>query len=268
MNIKNFLRKITIFFRSVIRFVFYNLKIKNEIILVYTMGKVGSSSVFDSIEKNNPYSYVFHVHFLSNNYLYKILPKLDKVFLINIIKGEKVLKVINNFTGCRLKIVTLTREPVSRAISDMFQNWNYKYDDIENISIDIIYNDILNSNFEYTSNWFEYEFKNYLNYDIYKYKFDKMKGYQIYKSEKFDILCIKLELLDSVYKNAFKDFFGEDIILMNTNNSKSKKGNESFTLIYDKLKIDTHKLNKIYNTKYMKYFYTSKEINSFKEKWS
>lgn len=105
----------------------------NNIYLIYTMGKVGSSSIFESLKRKKPYSDVFHVHFLSENYLENILPRRHENFRHNITIGENVLAHIDKKPGSRIKIVTLTREPIERAISDLFQNWRHLYDDIEEV---------------------------------------------------------------------------------------------------------------------------------------
>lgn len=194
-------------------------KIKNDtnIYLIYTMGKVGSSSIYHSLKKQKPYSEIYHVHFLSKNYLDNILPKEHKIFHSSIPKGRDILSAINQRPKSRIKIITLTREPVGRSISELLQNWKHIYDDIESVPHDELKKHIESKPYNYTLEWFDKEFKEYLNFDIYQHKFDKEKGYETYKHGRFDILCIKLEKLNSVYEKAFLDFLGEKLNLFISN---------------------------------------------------
>ena len=68
------------------------LKQKNKVFLIYTMGKVGSTSVYNSLKKQLPFAKVFHVHFLSDFYLNEVLPKTNHTW--NIDNGRKILNYL------------------------------------------------------------------------------------------------------------------------------------------------------------------------------
>lgn len=175
------------------------------------MGKVGSSTIYHAIKRNKPYSSVFHIHFLSDNWLKGILPSLTKHFQKNISLGEEILEEIERNPDKRLKVITLSREPVSLAISDLFENWEQHYTDIESVSNEELKNHIEQVDHEYSLNWFDSEFFNYLGIDLYNLPFDREKGYEIYNFEKLDILCIKLESLNQVSAKAFREFIDIEI---------------------------------------------------------
>lgn len=232
------------------------------------MGKVGSSTIYASLKKEKPNSDVFHIHFLSKNWLDNILPKEHKSFHINIRKGKNLREYINNNPIKRLKIITLVREPVIRGISDFFENWETRYDNIDKLSLDELTSVLEEEDYNYVLNWFNSEFNNYLKIDFYKYKFNKERGYSIYKFKNFDILCIKLEKLNTVSKSALKKYIKKDIELIYTNSSEKKTGNQLYKDIKSNYKIPRDKLLELYDSKYMKHFYTDEEINTFVKKWS
>ena len=185
--------------------------------LVYSMGKVGSTSIYRSLKQRKPYSDVFHMHFLSENWLRNKLPKEHEIFHSNIKIGDDILKFVADNPKKRHKIITLVREPVMRSISDLFENWKHLYDNIDALE------------------WFDTEFKEYLNIDIYELEFNKEKGYSIYNFEDFDLLCIQLEQLNDVMSEAMTAFIGEDIPLISSNTSANKNPTPSYRHTFHKI---------------------------------
>ena len=59
-------------------------KAKDSIFLVYTYGKVGSSSIYNTIRERIYKANVFHVHFLGNCWLEEKLPDTNKSANINV----------------------------------------------------------------------------------------------------------------------------------------------------------------------------------------
>jgi len=55
-----------------------NYRYRNQIFLVYTMGKVGYSIVYESLKQILPYNNIIHIHFLSEFMLQEELPKTNK----------------------------------------------------------------------------------------------------------------------------------------------------------------------------------------------
>ena len=248
----------------------YNRLINNDknIYLIYTMGKVGSAGIYKSLKKELPYSNIFHVHFLSKNWLDNILPNRNKLFHSNIKIGYDILNFIKKNPKKRIKIITLVREPIMRSISDLFQNWQHLYDDIETVDNQILQNRLEEMNHDYTLNWFDSEFLEYLDIDIYKHPFNKTKGFEIYNFDNIDILCIKLESLNTIGQIALHEFLKMDIILESANKSADKKGKEAYSYLNDNIKIKKEKLSELYNSKYVRHFYSNGEINYFIERWS
>lgn len=245
-------------------------KLANDknIYIIYSMGKVGSSTVFESLKSKKPFSDIFHVHFLSSNSLENLIPQLPEEFHHNIEIGRKILSFIKQRPNARIKIITLTREPIMRAISDLFENWKHLYNDIEQVPKSDLKTHIESQQHDYVLEWFDTEFKEYLDFDIYANSFDKERGYGIYRHKNCDILCIKLERLSEVASSAFKDFLGEDISLSTSNSSEFKGGKDSYAFLKANVSISEDRLVKLYNSKYMRHFYTEEEIHQFTCRWS
>ncbi len=241
---------------------------KNDnIYLIYTMGKVGSSSIYQSLKKEVPFADIYHIHHLSDYWLHEVLPKGHKKFLPNIAIGEDVLRFIKKNPNKRFKVITLTREPVIRSISDLFQNWESVFENIDDVAPEELKNHIESLDYKYAMNWFDSEFFRFLNIDIYQFPFDKDKGYEIYECDNIDVCCIKLEVLNQVGPKVLKEFLGIDLNLFTANKSTDKGGKDKYLHLKENVKIDNSVLDELYNSKYMQHFYSEQEIAKFREKW-
>jgi hypothetical protein len=231
------------------------------------MGKVGSTSIYFSLKNKLPAADIFHVHFLSDYWLKEKLPKTNTYFHGNINYGKKILYHIQKNPKKRIKIITLIREPIIRDISDFFQNWGSEYNNIDDIGIEKVSQIIEENTHEYTLNWFDSEFKNYLGFNIYDIPFNKEDGYSIYNLKNADILCLKLESLNKAGEKSLKEFLGIRINFFNKNTSLDKVGKNLYLEVKEKYKASKNKLSVVYNSKFVKHFYTAKEIEVFEGRW-
>lgn len=256
-------------------------KYKNDnLILIYQQGKVGSRSLSNSIKKKNISQITIHSFHskiatqLFNNYNSKkyYISKLNNIhyktkmfFLLKLLKNNK-----------KLKIISLVREPISRNISFYFQDFQIPLMEIssnrdttisKNINIEVFIDDFF-KNFNHTNgiNWFDNELKKYFDLNIYKYPFDKERGYSIIKKDNIEFLIIKLEKLNRLKKgNLFNDFLNvKNFNLTRKNDSKEKWYDCIYKDFKESIVFSEKYINRIYNSKYMRHFYTNEEILKFK----
>jgi hypothetical protein len=202
-------------------------------ILVYQMGKVGSSS----LERSLPGSIHKHSFFgnppnptdyyLRNNTQLKLITsRLKDIFKVFLIKRRKTVKII-----CPI------RPALSRNISMYFQAlpfWLADYQtgyysksferDGRKDGLEILF-DSFNKNFphSYPDDWFSTELMKLSGIDVLtdveKNGFNN--GYHIYKNGKYEVLVIRADLL-SKKVNVLNNFTGENIQIENTNVSSNK----------------------------------------------
>ncbi|WP_319204526.1 putative capsular polysaccharide synthesis family protein [uncultured Ilyobacter sp.] len=254
--------------------------LSKEIILIYQMGKVGSTTIEKSLEKlgkNN----VYHIHHFFKE------PSLENIKINSNLKlfiksnRENIffkLKRLTLYIFCRIKkvkIITLTREPIERNISMFFQDFpqvlyeNYFINPRRN---EMTQNQIFklfeeNFNHELPLRWFDEEIKRYFSVDIYNYPFDKESGYSIIKESNIDMFVCKLEKLNFL-ENELKEFLELDEFKLEDSNSSRVKW---YYYLYKEFKKNyipnKHYLNSMYNSRFINHFYTVEEIEIFKKKW-
>jgi hypothetical protein len=248
-----------------------------EPIFIYQMGKVGSTSIRNSLQQSG-FSYrTFHVHFLNMKDLKeheRLYPpckhRTSSIILAKNLESRNVSK--------KIKIITSTREPVSRHISSIFQvpqihgleiPTNATEIEIARFTKSITDQLGLPWVYSYPYNWFNSEIKKVFGIDIYEFPFDKNNGFQIYKKDNVEILLFRLE---DLYRHTemLTDFIGSQkkIPLLKANQRNEMKDSDLYSIVNSRIKLEDELLEKIYSSDYVKHFYDKKMTDIFKEKWS
>ena len=80
---------------------------------------------------------------------------------------------------------------------------------------------------------------------------------------------LRLEDLNESIETALQSFLGiKSFKLENANVSSGKIYSDDYSLFKDQLKLPQSYIAKMYDSKYMRYFYTDSEINTFISKWT
>lgn len=222
---------------------------QDKFILVYQCGKVGSTSIYQSIEKCG-YN-ALHCHSFTG-----VESRADDIY--------KLL----NFKSA--KIICMVRDPIAVMIAGMWQNlqclWE-RYDtnvDFARIEKDRIENLQFNNEFE----WFDEQMRKYTKIDVFRYPFDRENGYSIIKEGNIELLLMKLEKLDKL-ENVIGSFLNIDRFhLCKSNVGEEKPYRFAYRQYKENLHISREKLEEIYQKNdRMKHFYTEEERKEFYLKW-
>ena len=115
--------------------------------------------------------------------------------------------------------------------------------------------------------WFDEQLKKYYGIDIYQYKIDNTRKYNIVKVGDLEIFIYKLEKLNEIVQEL-GEFCGVPNMKISNNNLASDRINyESYLKFKKEIKLPIEYVNKCYKGKYMRFFYSEDEIKKFKEKW-
>jgi hypothetical protein len=218
---------------------------KSKRILVHSMGKCGSQSVFLSL-KNAGYP-TLHCH-----YLVDVFRRADR----------DVLDALRQIGDAPLHIISLTREPMARNVSGWFAN-RYKGGPAKPIDVMEHYPHHV------PLVWFDREMRGKWGLDIYKLGFIKRQGWQIYDCPPHRVLIIRLENLNDVWDTAFSKFTGEPAPdMIRAGQSKKRHFGSEYTRFRGFAQFPRYFLRYLYESRYMKTFYTDSEIEEFYRRWS
>ncbi len=241
-------------------------------IVIYQMGKVGSSSVTESLQLAGV-NLVFHVHRMNPDNIQRV----RKEYLdhnqrpLNEKVGERLYRSIVERRR-KAKFITLVREPIGRNISAFFQNLrrfsgaecgdaDYTVEEL----VDIFIRDYQHA---VPLTWFDVEMKQTLQIDVYEYPFSKEKGYLSIKRGNFELLILKLELDDSTKEKAIAEFLGwKNFRLITSNVARDKKYSETYSDFLRKIKLPKSYVEIMCNSAYTRHFYSDAEIEQIRSKW-
>ena len=270
-------------------------KFKGPPLIIFQMGKVGSQTVHRSLKALNLDMPIYHSHLLTRERIAETENKRKKFFRterqpylnrpwLNRFLRNQIDKGLNSK---KWKVITLTRDPVARNISTFFENLEFKtidasqkfeiisdyydipatlinLDDLEKLKALFLERMNHNSPLEF----FERELKGVFGIDIYKSAFPRYVGYKIYKDKIADVLVIRLETLNECAQKAFKEFLDIDnFSLIVENVSADKIYADLYQRFKDNIVLPNSYIDKLYNSKYMRHFYSEEEINALSEKW-
>jgi len=246
------------------------LNLDNKI-LVYTMGKVVSTSIRSSLNKLGRET--MNAHTLNpdiNNAIEKGFSRESKYVEQPLLDHHKyVYKYIKDNPEIKWKIISLVRDPVARNISTFFQVIDRLLPTYKNEPLITLKKSFMKGiDHEKVLNWQDFELKELTGIDVYSVPFDKKKGYQTYKLGNFEVLLIKYEKLNECVSNAMREFLDiEHFKLDYSNFSENKEYSKDYTFFKEMAKLGNTYLNKSYQSKYIKHFYTDVEIEQFRKRW-
>ncbi len=257
-----------------------------ESIVVYQMGKVGSSTIVASLRALQRKMKIHHVHTLTTKGIADaeaIYRQISRDVQVSTSTRSRHLlsshylrnRMKRRLHGKKWQVISLVREPISRNVSSFFQvidqplpNFMTRYNagelDIEHVS-----NVFLDKfDHEHVLQWFEKELQPALGIDVYASEFPKDKGYQIYQGDNCELLLLKLEKLNECADEAFHDFLGIDNFkLVKTNVAESKEYAAAYQQFKEHLLLPDSYLDAMYSSPYMQHFYSPSEIAAFATKW-
>lgn len=252
-------------------------------VIVYQMGKVASTTIVDGLHSSKPDVPVYHVHYLSDTGLKDAtlrLARLVKNYNANtwcLYESDFVRKrLIDSGEDRNLRIVTLAREPIARNISSFFYNVQKYVPDFDGLNItDASLVEVMKMHFlndfpehDYAINWFDNELKQVFGIDIYETEVFPDNGYSIIRQGAVEVLLLKLEKLKTCASHAFRDFMGiQDFRLMNSNTSDDQPYADFYRKFLEDVRLPDEYINKMYDSRYMKHFYSAEEIERFRSRW-
>ena len=263
------------------------LQVTHDPILVYTMGKVGTTtmaqSLLDAYKAIGTQVMFRHAHFLNklDSIVQKALQEMPNPIesLEEIALNRKLREEIEDNPERHWNIVTLVRDPVARNVGILFQalsgfipDWGERYANgklgVRELQEWLINTSIIN---DIPNEWFDVQIKQIpaFGIDVYAEPFPKELGYKIYLSaSRARLLLIRMENLNECAERAMYEFLGlENFTLHNANIGEEKDYAELYRT-FKRTPLPLEYVRKIYDTKFARHFYTELELEAFIKRWT
>lgn len=241
-------------------------------ILIYQMGKVGSSSILEALTALN--LSVIHLHTLNQRNIVAAEDRSAKrgLSLPAHIRASKRVRAKLIGHGKPLRIVTAVRDPIARNISAYFQNLNtfrQRKKDFDTAELEGMMKQFVKVYpHDLPLGWFDTEIKEILGVDVYEYPFPQTAGTQIIQQNEIRILILRAETPDETKVRALRAFLDiPEMVIEPKNVGANKDYSEYYNHFLECIRLPNEYINKMYESRYAKHFYTPEEILKFRERW-
>lgn len=240
---------------------------KNNLILIYTSGKVGGTSTSQTIKQKLRHSNVYHLHYLFDLWLNETKNWDASENNMWIRQSKLVWPLIK--TSKNIKIVTIVRDPIAIHISGEFENSINFGDDLINVDENTIIEFIKTKGFYYPTRWFNEELFKLVEIDFHDIPVYEKHKMNVVMHKNVAVLFLKFEDLNTYGTKHLSEFLKIDIKqLLRKNMTSNKPTKDLYKRVVENFGLPKNELNAIYNQPVIQKFYSEKEIIAFKKKWA
>lgn len=258
------------------------LKTHDPILLVHQMGRAGSMTTMNSLRSAVGSSSIFHTHWLHPIHIEKRLRRIGHLpesrQPLNVRVGRRIAEELQREGTSRRhwKLVTVFREPIARNVSVFFLSIEDFVDDFfgKQNRGELDHQQLVNTFIQKFPHqqpleWFDFEIRDLFGIDVYDHPFPQEQGYQIIRTDRVELLLLKLEQLNTCFRPAFHEFLGVDVSsLSHTHVTEQDPAKPMYAEFLRKAVMPPEYLNRMYDSKFARHFYTESELEIFRSKWS
>jgi len=254
----------------------------DDLILVHQMGRAASMTLTNTIKSLHLEQPVYHTHWLNTQSVKERVERINSwknngAGPLNVRVAELLSpEIANRIEDRQWKIMSIVREPVARNVSAFFLDITRFFPDFferyENNEISLQeMTDVFINEFPHDMplDWFDVEMKEPFSIDVFSKGFEEQKGYMIMEHENVSLLVIKLEKLNTCFKTAFLEFFGQEPeSLVNTHVTNDDKSFGMYKEFLRDVELPESYLDRMYDCEYVRHFFSEGEVENFRKKWS
>lgn len=224
-------------------------------VLVYQMGKVGSSSVYRSLTGQYA-GVVGHSHVFCAGHHRPLVRRLYEHVMI---KSQP------------LKVISLTREPVGRNVSAFFQNFE-RFTGVPFIQSEFSIEELRdiflkNYDHEIPLTWFDNNILSNFGIDVFSTPFP-VNGIGRYQNRNVELLVMRLGITDEEKIAAIQEFLELDRFeLININLGAKKFYSQAYRDFAGSIKLPLDYLDQMYSSNYFRHFYSEDRRRALIERW-
>jgi hypothetical protein len=225
-------------------------------VLVYQMGKVGSSSLGKSLA---------HARAGISVNTHDFGPQHHKWLVRRLYRA-----VIDE--GVPLDIISLIREPIGRNVSAFFENYErdtgvqYRKSDLSVPELRELF--LSNYRHDLPLEWFENHIEDRFGIDVYQTPFPE-SGFATFVSGRVRLLVVKAEIPDADKEVAISDFLDlHPFKLKRANVGDLKMYAERYRAFRQKVRLPATYVDRMCSSRYFTHFYSAEMIEEVRRRWT
>lgn len=240
-------------------------------ILIYQMGKVGSTSLAKALGDR---AIQIHNFYPSNEPCsrrpsYRLRKKLLHWAFYHVIRrGIRRRKT--------LKIITLVRDPIGRNVSMYFHDLHYwlayyfsevRPDRVGREDMTTLI-DCFRETFDhdYPLDWFDKELKRLAGIDVYEHAFDRATGCSRIDKDGVSLLIVQTEKLRECW-HLVEEFCGHKLELREDNRGARKWYGNSYAAFLEAYSVSADELDRTYSSRYATFFFSEETRAELRKRW-
>jgi hypothetical protein len=252
-----------------------HLRHRGDMVLVYSMPKVGSSTMQNAIVQSTSRP-ALHFHNMTRAALAADKQwwreNSDDHHMTWQWRGEYArYRVRLGRTRAKWDIVNGVREPIARLLSAFFQvgqREGFIDPDLPPDQVDL---DRLRDRFVARlpgEDWFRSEFEPATGLDVYRTRFDSTVGWGVVENERFRALTIRQEDLERVGPTAMAAFLDEDRVELPRRNLADEKSYQAlYARFRDEVRLPGELVEAVYSSEQATHFYSPAELDTYRARW-
>ncbi|MEM7588192.1 MAG: ATP-binding cassette domain-containing protein [Acidobacteriota bacterium] len=249
----------------------------DRLIAIYSHGKSGTTSIFRSLETQTERPIV-RFHMLNPSRVRaKIAHRKQRNLKLgrSLRNSRKFSEDSSELTGAQF--ITIIRDPIAAAVSGFF--YRLAKQDDEEFRECVATHDpaplVRRFQLDFDSveraylSWLDQEIGAVLGLDVYARPFDSVRGSQVYRTQRFDLLVAKLECDDRRLEQAIRELLAlRAFRLTRHNTAREKPYNALYVAFQRHLAPPLELVHRIYAHRSVRHFYTDEEIRGFVQRWT
>ena len=236
-------------------------------VLLYQMGKVGSTSVHRSLEESADVI-ALHVHRLSAAGIAAAERTGNDP---SISRGHIIRRHIVD-RGRRAPVVSLVRDPIARNLSAYFHRLDVywpQWRGWQQIPREAILQSFLDTYpHQIPLTWFDRELHDVIGIDVYAQPFDAERGFGVVDHQTHPTIVLRTDLPDEQKAAALSDFLDVPIRQANRTNVGADKGSGAVYRDFMKgLVLPEDHVNHMLGSRMATHFFAPRELEGLRRKW-
>lgn len=245
-------------------------------VLVHQMGKVGSQTIFQSLERLGRWP-VYQTHVLGGIEKHvqngRVVAPQGRSSVPPHLERSREAIERHLAKSQPVAVITLVREPVSRNVSAFFQNlWRVGSPRLTDLVRTVRWcRKTFLKRYDHTEplRWFDKQMKAPFGVDVYAFPFPRRRGWLVLRKGERRFLILRVELPDNRKRRLVARFLGlEKLRLVDRNVGETKDYGPLYRRFRQRPRLPRSYLERMLTSRYAQHFYTPDERQKAMEKWS